>query len=251
MNKIFFGSDKIVKIKELIPIKTQRFLKILFPPFCVSCQRLNYYLCPSCYQKIEFLKQQYCAYCGQPSLEGLTHYHCRRRYGLDRCQSAVFYRGPIRPLIKKFKYHQARVLLPLIKNLFQRYFTDPELLIPAQKTLIIPIPLHPRRLKERSFNQAQLLAEIAEELWNLPSVADLLIKTKDTPSQTQLSGKERRHNLQNAFAINPARQHLLKQYSTFLLIDDVITTGTTLISAARVLKRKGAPRVEAITLAHD
>jgi len=114
--------------------------------------------------------------------------------------------------------------------------------------MIIPVPLHPRRLKERGFNQSQLLGRVLAEELNIPCDPFALIRTKDTDPQVGLSEKERRKNVRGAFEIDQRREFLVRG-KTLLLVDDVMTTGATVEECARTLKSAGAEKVYVLTMA--
>jgi len=110
---------------------------------------------------------------------------------------------------------------------------------------IVPVPLHPRRLRERGFNPAALLARSIAREWRLRFDATLLLRVRDTPSQTGLDRRARRANVRGAFQVRPAAG----APRVIWLVDDVVTTGSTLVECARALRRVGAREVVAICIA--
>ena len=112
--------------------------------------------------------------------------------------------------------------------------------------VMIPVPLHPKRKRQRGFNQAQLIAKELSRLKRIEIVEECLVKTKNTPPQTQLDEDQREKNVSEAFGINKGDQIREK---VVLLVDDVYTTGATLRECSAVLKEAGAKEVRAITLA--
>ncbi len=126
-------------------------------------------------------------------------------------------------------------------NYIQNYHVPLE-----QFHLAAPIPLHPLRLRERGFNQAELLSNLLCQQFGLTHVPDLLIRTKSTDTQTLLDQKQRFTNLEGAFKINPSQSVTDK---SILLVDDLLTTGATASSAASALKAGGAAYVGVITAA--
>jgi competence protein ComFC len=115
------------------------------------------------------------------------------------------------------------------------------------KPILVPIPLHPKRLRKRGYNHSKLLAEDLAKKLNL-KLAEFLRRTKETKSQFGLKLKERKGNLRDAFAFNPT----FKLFNTdVFLVDDILTTGSTLLEAAKVCKRNGARNVWGLTLARD
>ena len=114
--------------------------------------------------------------------------------------------------------------------------------------VLIPIPLYKSKLRKRGYNQAQLLALGLSKKLNIPMI-DILIRVKNTRSQVGLERKKRIENIAGAFSISP--NILISQYLNIFLVDDVLTTGSTLLEAANVLKRNGAKKVWGIALARD
>lgn len=120
-------------------------------------------------------------------------------------------------------------------------------LLPAGRAdLLVPVPLHPRRQRERGFNQAALLAERVGRVWGRPVIASALVRTMATPPQTELSGEARRRNVRGAFAVVRPRQVAGRRV---LLIDDVMTTGATVEACAAPLRGAGAAEVGVLTVA--
>lgn len=164
-----------------------------------------------------------------------------RRSPLTRVRSAFCYEGLVREMIHQVKYgHRAHHLrffsLALFPLLRREFGVSPEVLI--------PVPLHRDRQWERRFNQAQLLARHLSLFSGIPVCSDLR-KVAHTPSQSSLSGIARRRNLRNCFAFHS--KHAPPRSA--LLIDDVITTGTTLRQCAIALRMAGVRRVYALTIA--
>lgn len=156
---------------------------------------------------------------------------------LDGCVSAFEYDCPIGDAIRNLKYARKTYLADILGDL-----------LPFDETIgagwIIPVPLHPKRLSMRGFNQSELLAEALSGRTGVPVQKDLLVRTIHTDPQAGLSGKERRNNLKGAFSCRKALTG-----ETVLLVDDVITTGSTLSACAEALKKSGIRKVFACTVA--
>ena len=115
--------------------------------------------------------------------------------------------------------------------------------------VLVPVPLHPRKKREREYNQSRLLAECAvQAAGGQAEVQELLVRVTDTPTQTHFDRETRRDNLKNAFAL--ARGATLNPGHRYVLVDDVFTTGSTLNSCAAVLRRGGALRLDVVTFGH-
>ena len=156
---------------------------------------------------------------------------------LDGCVSAFEYDCPIGHAIRNLKYSRKTYLADILGDLLPFDET-----IPAE--WIIPVPLHPKRLSKRGFNQSELLAEALSRRTGIPVLNDLLERKIHTDPQAGLSGKERRNNLKGAFSCKKSLPA-----ETVILVDDVITTGSTLSACAEALKKSGIQKVYACTVA--
>lgn len=238
-------SKKINKIKEF-------FLDLIFPRVCLVCAQEGFYLCNNCLEKIPLTNKFVCPGCKKISLYGRTCKKCKRKIALDGLIYASSYQNfSIREAIRLLKYEYvkelskelAKVLIKMIKN---SHFLTNNFSEPISLFLVVPIPLHHKKYLFRGFNQAELIAEVISKEFDLNLKTDLLIKKKNTPSQTDLKEKERLINLKDAFKIINKKEVKGK---IIFLIDDVATTGATLNEAARVLKKSGAKEVWGMTVA--
>jgi ComF family protein len=183
-----------------------------------------------------------CPRCALP-LEAPLCGHCLRDpLPLQAVSAALGYQPPWDELLHALKYGQALGLLPALTELLLKRLEHDD----AARTSVtlLPVPLHPRRLGERGYNQAALLAQSLGKRLALPVQLDTLHRVVDTPTQTRLGRRERLANLRQAFALGAqvAGLHLV-------LVDDVMTTGATLATLATLLQREGAARVDAWVLA--
>jgi competence protein ComFC len=213
-------------------------LDVLFPKRCVGCGNIGRFFCESCRKTIRCINdnEYICAMCGRPALDGITHPGCRSGYCIDGLISFFHYGGIIQHAIKTLKYRFvtgiAREFVSLV----------PDTILP--KGILIPIPLHKTRLRERGFNQAEILAR----QFHVPIRTDILVRKKPTKPQTEMKKrKERLQNMQSVFSINSSIR--LSYYPAVLLFDDVFTTGATMRDAAGALKRHGVQSVWAVTMA--
>ncbi|MBI2056078.1 MAG: hypothetical protein HYT37_01755 [Candidatus Sungbacteria bacterium] len=178
---------------------------------------------------------------------GRTCIICRARTPIYAFFSPFSYRDPkIRTLIHDLKYKRMRVIAPLFAAVLQDYFSYYAVSLPDD-AFLIPIPLHTKRRRLRGFNQAELIAKPLAEGLRCAFLPAMLVKTKKTKPQVGLLAEERRENMHGSFLTANAGKIAGK---TVVLVDDVKTTGTTLEEAAYMLKRAGAARVWAVTVAH-
>ena len=162
---------------------------------------------------------------------------------LDRCLAAVSYAYPWAGCIASFKFQERPGWANILSTLMlSTPWVEPEI---EQSDWVIPMPLSPRKLSQRGFNQA---LELARHLSPGKTRPDLLLRIRDTASQSSLKRSARQTNVRGAFAVEPSNMALLQQ-SSVLLVDDVMTSGASLHEAATTLRKAGARRVSAVVLA--
>ncbi len=225
-------------------------LNFILPPLCPICKKnileANA-LCADCYKKIHFISKPYCSICGRPFYiktfgKNLCGDCLKKKPVYHRARSAFIYDDFSKQLILSFKHADKTEHLPLLVNLLSQ--AGKELL--SETDIIIPVPLHRLRLMKRKYNQAALLAQKLAHIHQKPYLPDSLIRVRHTKSQEHLKASERAKNMKKAFRVkNP---HLI-QDKRILLIDDVLTTGSTVSECAKVLLKSGAQKVYVLTLA--
>ena len=227
-------------------------VSLLYPPVCTLCggkTRAGEYLCQRCEAKAMRIVAPFCQQCSEP-FEGAisTVFTCancaHRTIYFDAAVAAYRGRGIVRQIIHDFKYGRQIHLRHLVARWLYAAFDD-ERLRGREFDMIVPVPLHPARQRERGFNQANLLAELLTAQISIPS-KPVLKRVRYTTTQTALDRAERMENLHNAFRL---RRNANVRGLRVLLIDDVLTTGSTLSECARILKRSGAISVHAATAA--
>lgn len=225
---------------------------LLFPPHCVACRNMGAWLCAGCMAGIEGIHPPVCPRCGMPlsspSVAGSDPSFCRgceqAPHLLDGLRACAFHGGPLREAIHQLKYQDLRSLAhPLGKLLAERWL---ELAPPGlELDVIVPVPLHPTRQRQRGYNQAALLArELAAHL-HRPVIEDNLVRTRATAPQVDLDAEQRRTNVRGAFRCTGNGL----SGKCVMLVDDVYTTGSTLESACTALRKAGTSSVWAYTLA--
>jgi len=228
-------------------------LDTLFPISCISCGHDDVWLCESCLSKIELLPFQVCPRCEKLITEkGRLCDNCKKdRLVLDGLLVAAKYKeNNMAKMVHLYKYNFVEDLHVPLAKLLVKIILKNNLPLPD---LIIPIPLHRRRLRWRGFNQSELLANYVSQNitpgFSIPVFPDLVKRQKYTPPQMQI-GKysERRKNMQSAFILN-SNQDI--QDKKILLIDDIATTGATLFECAKVLKANGAKKVFGVVIARQ
>ncbi len=227
-------------------------LEFFLPRLCLFCgagvgETAAQAVCPECEAKIEWVASPLCPCCGlvfeaRDGSDRLCGDCQTQAPPFARARAAALYDpdGPVGQAIKRLKFNGQMAYLPLL----QSWLKQPGCLeLVADADLLLPVPLHPRRLKARGFNQALLLAQGFKDR---PLGREVLIRERFTVPQVGLNPKERRDNVKGAFAVP---QPAAVKGKKILLIDDLYTTGATARECARVLRRAGAARVEVLTVA--
>jgi competence protein ComFC len=225
---------------------------LFYPATCVVCSANvggREYLCADCRRRAPRIVPPFCAKCSEPFPGAITQtFSCanceHRTLHFDCAVAAYRSRGLVRNILHQFKYGRQRHLRYPIANWLVESFSDPRLR-GRYFDLIVPVPLHPARERERGFNQAALLAELMAIPAAIPT-GPILERIRYTTTQTAYDRAERMENLHGAFRLRKNRD---VRGLRVLLIDDVLTTGSTLSECARVLRRAGALSVHGVTAA--
>ncbi len=233
-------------------------LDFILPPRCYVCEASSAqapipWVCETCWCDIAYLEPPVCYQCGEPLAappEGIASpmHRCGRCLlqppAFDRARAVGLYRGALRQIIHTMKYQPVygltRPLAKLLQQQFSAHWTE------SVPDILVPIPLHRRRLWQREFDQALALARYLSRGVGIPCEAEALRRQRDTASQVGLTYTERDQNVRGAFGV---RHPQSVRGKTVLLIDDVYTTGATAKACAQVLRRAGAERVNVYTLA--
>lgn len=231
-----------------------RLLDLFFPPLCHHCRSFIphagwVHVCPACLATSRPVEPPLCSICGVPfpQQSGIDH-PCGPCLAdpppFAAARAAFLYEGAIRDLIHRFKYDgvvQLRRPLALL-------MADRLAPLTAEKVpdLLVPVPLHVRRLRQRGFNQAVLLGELLSREWQVPLDRRTVRRTRWTEPQVNLTAKERLANVRGAFTVTDRTRVAGLRV---MLVDDVLTTGSTLAECSRVLLRAGAAEVCAVTVA--
>jgi ComF family protein len=221
-------------------------LDFALPPRCGGCGAIVDDVdsfCTDCWRKLEFL-QGGCARCGLP-LKGTDAETCAaclaRPPRLDRIRAAVGYGDISRSIALRLKYGRKTALARTMSRYMRPLIGD----LPAD-ALLVPVPLHRRRLWSRGFNQSAIVARELSRRTGVPVAVDALKRVRPTPPLKGMGMRQRRRTVAGVFRANAAR---MIKGRTIILIDDVLTTGSTANACARVLKRAGAARVDLISWA--
>ena len=217
-------------------------LDLVYPPHCVACGRLGAWLCATCLEAYPAFRPPWCARCGRPLTHGGLCRACRGAASpLGGARSVGPHVTPLREAVHALKYAGVRVLAEPLAEMMAATWA----LSPLPVTAMVPVPLHPRRVRQRGYNQAALLARALAPCLGLPLHEEWLLRERDTRSQVGLTRAERWANVDGAFRC-PDSGALAGQ--RVLLVDDVLTSGATLRAGATVLRAAGAREIWALTL---
>lgn len=243
-----------MEVKKHIIAGSKKLQGILLPPICLLCGRKKVAelanFCPQCWRKAKFITKPYCALTGVPFSyeweEGTISRHAKLfppAYDCARC-ALIYESNFARALILKLKYGDSPEIAQSAAIWLARAAKD----ILPECDFITPVPLHWRRLWHRRFNQAAELARSLAKLTGKNYARDILTRVRATTPQIGLGKKERNRNVRGAFQLTPNWKQTIKNKNV-ILIDDVMTSGATLESCTKALRRAGAKRVNIVVLA--
>lgn len=228
-----------IKLKKLLALG----LDIFFPQKCIGCGKFGSHLCPKCQEKIRVINIFGCPKCNQITKNGKFCPRHRVKSNLTGVMVATRYNiGPTKELIHRFKYDGLKEILPILGDLLIERLNKSAI---RGKAILVPVPLHFWRKNQRGFNQSELLANYVGEKTGT-KVETILIRKRNTKAQASLKGKDRLHNLDQAFAL---KSNMNLKDKTIILVDDVSTTGSTLEECAKVLRKAGARQIWGLVVA--
>jgi len=221
-------------------------LDLIFPLACAGCNAEGALLCGECRQTLE-RRPPSCFVCHLRNFSGVLCAACGSATHLRRFIAPLSYRDPrVRELVHQFKYGGVRSLAEMFGDEIASHLAAYRIRFP-QNSVLVPIPLHPSRQRERGFNQSALIAEAVGRRAGL-RVAPLLIRCRRTDPQVGMhSHEERRRNVADTFSVRQPAETISGK--RVILVDDVATSGATLAEAARVLREAGARSVSALAVA--
>lgn len=219
-------------------------LDLLFPRTCAGCGREGRFLCGECSDTLKQVEPPICACCGLPLERRVVCPDCHDMpFAIDGIRSAYRHTDLARDLVRSLKYNNVKALAAPLARLMSQYMEAN----PLPADVIVAVPTHPKRIRKRGYNQAELLAGELSRFTGLPKAIGSLTRPRNTPPQVRLGATDRRANVEGAFlCTNGAFAN-----RRVLLIDDVCTTGATLNSCAIALKEAGAASVWGLTLSRE
>ncbi len=239
------GSQLSSQLREMF----ETTIVFLYPAKCRVCDGFLGvasvpYICANCWQDVQFLEPPWCDICGTPDVTGLCD-ECATsppRYG--KLRSIAFYHTTLQQTIHLFKFEKKKVLAQYIIQLINAHIpVDCEM---AEYGFVLPIPIHKKRLRERGFNQATLLANGIATVEDIPVLTDTLVRKRHTVAQSSLDREARQQNIVGAFEV---RNPDIISGKRLLVIDDVFTTGATIREAVSELWTADPAEIDVLTLA--
>jgi ComF family protein len=234
-------------------------LRLVMPQYCRECgQRLmtdeNPFFCPACWSRPQRIRPPYCTVCGKPhgTMVGYgmpTNFPCaecraKRRHEVRRVYAAAAYEGAVAATVKILKHERKIHAAPLLAQLVQE-FVAREMIDRPPYDVLVPVPIHYVRQRERGFNHSTVLAHLIQPCFAPAAVSEeCLARVRPTRPQQSLPAAERPANVRGAFQVPAGVDIHGKQV---LLVDDVVTTGSTVSECAKALRRAGAAAVDVIT----
>lgn len=226
----------------------EELISMLFPRRCPVCDGIvspkGKLVCNTCKVKLPYINGARCRKCSKPvECDDEYCYDCSRIKHLYREGIGMFeHKGVIRHTIYSIKYNNKREYVDMFcKELFDNY---EKLIRGWDADAIIPVPLHRKKEITRGFNQAEIFGNGLNRVFNIPVYDDILVRARHTTPQKELSDKERRKNVENAFKIN---KNIVK-LNKIIVVDDIYTTGSTIDACAEVLIKAGVEKVYFITM---
>lgn len=210
-------------------------INLLFPVYCLGCNQPGQFICRNCFNQLPFNRKSPIKFYPTSALFGLI--------------ITSFYESPlVKQIIHKYKYDFIQDLAKPLGQLMAKRLSISSLI--NNNIVLIPVPLHKKRLRWRGFNQAELLAfEVGQQL-KIQAANDILIRTKHTLPQVNIkSSKQRKENIKQSFSVNPDFKNNLKN-KTIILIDDISTTGATLEECALTLSPLKPKQIWGLVMAH-
>ena len=224
----------------------------LYPPHCPSCKKsvsAQGHLCGACFQDIHMISAPHCAQCGVPFAvdmgeDALCPDCLDRTSSYVSARSALVYGDVVGGLIKQLKYHDRMQGL----ERYSQWMMSATQAFVSEVDVVVPVPLHWKRLMTRYYNQAAWLAYGLGKEASIPCQPHVLKRVRHTPPQARLNREERQRNMKRAFIVPTTYKNLIENNRTFV-VADAMTTGATIEACAEALKSAGAAHVYAVTLA--
>jgi ComF family protein len=228
-------------------------IDFIFPKCCLICNEFNninnYAICENCWKNLSFSKNvSHCYHCGLVTKDNKENNLCIKCELLgtyfDDSKSVFIYDVYTKQIVTSLKFNDQTIFAKFVAKIISDYLLSDI----NNSDFIIPIPIHKRRLLKRKYNQSVLIARFIKKFTKIPIKTDIIVKLKNTRPQSLLSMEERKLNLHNAFSI---KDHSIIKGSKIILLDDVVTTGSTVASCAKLLSKYMPDKITVISFARS
>jgi len=221
-----------------------QFLDVIYPPFCCGCGKFGFELCPNCLQTICKIEQfELCTFCGNPlsSDRQCARENEHNRFVFTQARSWGIYKNPLNHLLRNIKYKRGFGLVQFLTEPVVKAIKDWGI----KADMVLPVPLAKKRLAERGYNQAKIIAQPIADYLQIPVTINALLRIRETKSQVGLNTAQRIANVQNAFLADSQ----VCRSKNILLFDDISTTFSTANACATALKAAGAKNIYCFSVA--
>lgn len=224
-------------------------LDIIAPKKCYSCKKEWHFLCRACLEEIGYF-EEICPVCKQYSKDFEVHFYCKKKdFYLQKIIILTHYKtGTIKKLIKDAKfYHKKAILEDIWEYLWELLLSHSD--VSPKDMILIPTPMYKKKQTRRGYNQSEILCKSLQKHFQLDYNTKYIKKTKDTLPQSRLSKIQRLENLKDVFMLSS--NTILDTKKTYIIVDDVVSTGTTLLQIAEVLSKAWVKNIYGLVVASD
>lgn len=237
---------------RILPSFVKSILDLIYPAKCISCGLVGDYICPSCFQKYVHVNETTkCIVCDLPTESAQTHRDCFESSFVDSYIAFCKYESVVKELMYQGKYRFSRDIYKFLgKLLINHLFANSLDKNISKKTIVTSVPLHPKKLRDRGFNQAEIVAKVVASRLNCPYV-NLLERSVHTSSQVTKGKDDRELNLLGAFKLTESGAEALTEFDQVILVDDILTTGATINLCAGQIKKQVDIQTIALVVASE
>ena len=237
----------IGKTRDKLRLLWDLFLDYIFPKECFGCQKEGEYLCSACFDKINYIDESICYLCHKKKQAKGICLDCQKKYGIDEILVITNYNENIvAQLVEELKYSFIEGVAEVLARVIDHKLRQTDQTSFLYNKILVPIPLHVKRFKERGFNQTSRIILFLQDKYNFKMDENLILRKKYTNQQAKLNRQERLSNVKDCFIFNLKREIP----SEVVLFDDVLTTGATFIEATKILKSYGVKKICCLAVCH-
>lgn len=207
-------------------------LDFLFPKECLVCTKTGLWLCKTCQKNLQATLPN-CYICKKLSNDFKTHKECTKENTLSKVITLWKYNECSRKLVHNFKYKHRFRVANFLYCLFEKKLEN----INFENSLVIPLPSHNKKIRERGFNPPQVICDLISQKFEINVNSKIVFKERENFSQAKLTYEKRESNVKNAYSIKKEEVKKIEKYTRIIIIDDILTTGATIGEVAKVIKK--------------